>query len=76
MDRKADAMNDARAEETQRSIQRRMTAEERLRLACEMSDIAHDLCRARIRQQHPEWADTEVTREMVRAAFSPQPSPW
>jgi hypothetical protein len=69
-------MHDARADEIQRSIQRRMTGAERLRLACEMSDIAHDLCRARIRQQHPDWSDTEVTHEMVRAAFSPQPSPW
>jgi len=69
-------MHDAQADEIQRSILRRMTGEERLRLACEMSDLARDLCRARIRQQHPDWTDTEVTRELVRAAFSPQTSPW
>ena len=69
-------MPDTRADEIQRSIQRRMTGEERLRLACEMSDLARDLCRTRIRQQHPDWTDAEVTRELVRAAFSPRPSPW
>jgi hypothetical protein len=53
-----------------------MSSDQRFRLACEMSDMAHGLCRARIQQQHPDWTDTEVTREMVRAAFIPQPSPW
>jgi hypothetical protein len=68
-------MNDTKALEIQRSILRRVSSEERLRLACDMSDLAHDLCRARICQQHPDWTDAEVVQEMVRAAFSPQPSP-
>jgi hypothetical protein len=69
-------VGDDRAARIQRSILRRMTGEDRLRLAFEMSDIAHDLCRARIRQQHPDWTDEQVTREMARSAFSPRPSPW
>jgi hypothetical protein len=69
-------MQHTQADETQRSILRRMTSGQRLRLACEMSDLAHDLCRARLRHQHPDWTETEIIREMVRAAFSPQPSPW
>lgn len=69
-------MNHTQADEIQHSILRRMTSDERLKLACEMSDIAHGLCRARIHQQHPDWTDAEVIQEMVRAAFSPQPSPW
>jgi hypothetical protein len=68
-------MNDTQALEIQRSILRRMSSDERLRLACDMSDLAHDLCRAHIRQQHPDWTDAEVIQEMVRAAFSPRPSP-
>jgi hypothetical protein len=69
-------MHDDQASRIQRDILRRMTPAERLRLACEMSDLARDLCRARIRQQHPDWTDEQVVREMVRSAFSPQPSPW
>ncbi|MFH2053278.1 MAG: hypothetical protein ABIK96_12485 [bacterium] len=69
-------MQHTKADETQRSILRCMTSGQRFRLACEMSDLAHDLCRARIRHQHPDWTEAEIIREMVRAAFSPQTSPW
>ena len=69
-------MNDNRANEIQLSILRKMSSAQRLRIACEMSDMARGLCRARIQQQHPDWTEAEVTREMVRAAFLPQPSPW
>lgn len=68
-------MNDTRALEIQRSILRRMSSQELLGLACDMSDLAHDLCRARIRQQNPDWTDAEVVQEMVRAAILPQPGP-
>jgi hypothetical protein len=64
------------ADRLQLDIQRRMSPEQRLRLAFEMSDLARELSRARIRQQHPDWNDEQVTRELVRAAFSPHPSPW
>ncbi len=64
------------ADQLQLEIQRRMTGAERLHLAFEMSDLARGLCRARIRQQHPEWSEEQVTRELVRSAFSPHPSPW
>jgi hypothetical protein len=69
-------MHDDPASQIQQDILRRMPPAERLRLACEMSDLARDLCRARIRQDHPEWTEEQVVRELVRAAFSPQPSPW
>ena len=63
-------MYENQATEVQRAILRSMKISDRLRLACEMSDLAHDLCRARIRQQHPDWSEAEVTREMVRAALA------
>ncbi|MBE0565008.1 MAG: hypothetical protein IH621_03560 [Krumholzibacteria bacterium] len=69
-------MHDTVADEIQRSVLNRMTCGQRLGLACEMSDLARDLCRARIRQQHPDWTDAEIIREMVRGAFSPQPCTW
>lgn len=68
-------MNDNWANEIQLSILRKMSNAQRLRLACEMSDLAHGLCRARIQQEHPDWTEAQVTREMVRSAFIPQPSP-
>lgn len=69
-------MPDDHADQLQLDIQRRMTGAQRLRLAFEMSDLARGLCRARIEQEHPEWSDEQVIRELVRSAFSPQPSPW
>ena len=69
-------MPDDHPHQLQREIQRRMTPEQRLQTAFEMSDLARGLCRARIRQQHSEWSDEQVTRELVRSAFAPQPSPW
>lgn len=69
-------MPDTHADRLQRDIRRRMSGAERLHLACEMSDLARDLCRARIRQQHPDWTREQVTRELVRSAFDPLPSPW
>lgn len=64
------------ADHLQLDIRRRMSAEQRLRLAFEMSDLALDLCRVRISRQHPDWSAEQVTRELVRSAFSPQPCPW
>jgi len=53
-----------------------LTGEQRLRTALEMSDLAKDLCRARLRLQHPDWTEEQITRELVRYAFAPAPSPW
>ncbi|MDD5719348.1 MAG: hypothetical protein PHQ53_06635 [Candidatus Krumholzibacteria bacterium] len=36
------------------------------RLAFELSDLAPNLCRVRIRTQHPDWSAEQVTREFVR----------
>jgi hypothetical protein len=69
-------MREDDADRLQLDIQRRLTGAERLRLAFEMSDLARELCRARLRQQHPDWTDEQVTREIVRSSFSPAPSPW
>jgi GMP synthase-like glutamine amidotransferase len=68
-------MREEQADQIQQDILRRMAPAERLRLACEMSDLARELCRARICQEHPEWTAEQVMRELVRSAFSPHPSP-
>jgi hypothetical protein len=52
-----------------------MTEGQRLLLALDMSLFARALARARIRQEHPEWTEGEVARELLRLAFFPQPLP-
>ncbi len=50
-------------------IQRRLTGADRLRIALDLSQIARDLSTARLRQQHPDWSDADLKRELVRYAF-------
>ena len=52
-----------------------MTGEQRLLLALEMSLFARELAKERIRQEHPEWRDKQVARELLRLAFLPAPLP-
>lgn len=63
------------AAEIQASIHRRMTGEQRLRLAVEMSVAARELTLARLRAQHPDWSDRELKRELLRYAFGSAPLP-
>ena len=52
-----------------------MSGEQRLLLALEMSLFARELSKTRIRQENPDWSETQVTRELVRLAFLPDPMP-
>jgi len=61
----------ALAQAVQLRIQRAMSGEQRLLIAFEMSQFARDLAKARIRQEHPEWQEPQVTREIVRLALLP-----
>ncbi|HEU4452332.1 MAG TPA: hypothetical protein VFR81_04700 [Longimicrobium sp.] len=63
------------AEQVQLEIFRKMTGEQRLKLALEMSDFARELSLSRIRAEHPEWSDWEVKRELLRLDFLPDPLP-
>lgn len=56
-------------------IQRSMTGEQRLILALEMSLFARGLARERIREDHPEWSEKQVERELLRLAFLPAEPP-
>ena len=62
------AVSDAtkQALELQTSILRRRTGEQRLADAMEMSDLTRDLCLARLRGQHPDWSQDDLTRELMR----------
>jgi hypothetical protein len=52
-----------------------MSGEQRLLLAFEMSLFARDLARERIRCEHDDWSEGDVTREILRLAFLPHPLP-
>jgi hypothetical protein len=52
-----------------------MSGEQRLLLAFEMSLFARELGRERIRQEHPDWPDARIARELLRLAFLPAPLP-
>ena len=63
------------AQSLQQQIQRAMTGEQRVLLAWEMSLFVRQLQAARVRQEHPQWSDAEVGRELLRLAFLPAPLP-
>ena len=52
-----------------------MTGEQRLQLAFEMSDFARELSAQRIREEHPDWPPSLITRELIRIALTPAPLP-
>jgi Rv0078B-related antitoxin len=69
----SDTTPEARA--IQEQILRNMTGEQRLLLAWDMSMFARELARAGIRNDHPDWTEGQVTRELLRLAFLPDPLP-
>lgn len=62
-------------EALQIKIIRSMTVEQRLLLALDMSLVVREFMKAGIRDQHPEWSEKEVMREVHRRAFEPDPLP-
>jgi hypothetical protein len=63
------------AETVQLRILSAMPGEQRLLLALEMSLFAREIAKARIGQEHPEWKEARVARELLRLAFLPEPLP-
>ena len=55
--------------------QRQLGGPGRLRLALEMSDVARELALARLRQEHPDWSPSQLSRELLRLSFLPEPLP-
>ena len=51
------------------AVQRRLSGEERLALAIDMSDMARELALAGIRQLHPDWSEERVRTEYLRRLF-------
>ena len=59
----------------QLQVQRTMSGEQRLLIALEMSLFRRELAKQGIREEHPDWPDTEVARELIRRAFAPGQMP-
>ena len=59
----------------QLKVLRAMSGEQRMLIACEMSMFSRELATARLRGEHPEWSDAEISRELLRLAFLPKPLP-
>jgi hypothetical protein len=56
-------------------VLREFSGERRIDMAFEMSVLTRELAAVRIRQDHPEWSETEVSRELLRLTFLPEPLP-
>ena len=48
------------------AIYRRMTGQQRLQIAFELSALSRELVRSGVRNQHPAWTDEQVEGEVVR----------
>ena len=59
----------------QTKIYQKLTGEQRLTLAWDMSLAARELCLTRLRQQHPDWQEVDFKRELLRYALLPAPLP-
>jgi len=68
-----DTSPEARAEQLR--VQQSLSGEQRLLLAFEMSALARQLNRERIRREHPAWSEEQILHELLRLAFFPEPLP-
>lgn len=62
-------------EAMQSLIHERMTGEQRLLMALEMSYFAHELARQGLRDTHPDWPEERVRREFLRSLCPPGTAP-
>lgn len=53
----------------QLSILRGLSGEQRLMTAIEMSDLTRELCRSRLREQHPDWSEAELRRKFLFCVY-------
>ena len=63
------------AEAVQLRVLKSLSDEQRFLIAWNMSMFARELTKAGIREQHPDWSERQVIREVLRRAFFPKPLP-
>lgn len=59
----------------QLKVHKAMSGEQLLLLAFRMSEFARELAKQGIRNEHPDWPEKRVLREIVRLALLPAPLP-
>lgn len=59
----------------QTAIHRKLSGEQRLTIAVEMSEMMRELSATRLRREHPEWSEPDIKRELLRYAFGQQELP-
>jgi hypothetical protein len=52
--------------QTQIDVYRRMTGQQRLQIAFDLSQLSRELVRSNVRNHHPDWTDEQVEQEVVR----------
>ena len=63
------------AEAVQLRVLRSLSDERRLIMALDLSEFLRAMAKARIRQEHPDWTERQVIREIFVLAFFPEPLP-
>jgi len=63
------------AEAVQLRVLKSLSDEQRFLIAWNMSMFARELTKAGIWEQHPDWSERQVIREVLRRAFFPKPLP-
>jgi Rv0078B-related antitoxin len=59
----------------QARIHEKMTGEQRLLMALEMSYLAHELAKQGLHDAHPDWTEERVQREFLLSLFPPGEAP-
>jgi hypothetical protein len=73
MDHTAMHLTDDTADRLQLEYYRRLTGEQRLLLAYELSMTVRAFAAARLRGEHPDWTERDILRELIRIACLPEP---
>ena len=47
-------------------LYRLMTGEQRSQIGFELYELAHEMVRCAVRQQHPDWSEAQMTQEVIR----------
>jgi len=54
---------------------RKMTDEQRSKIAFDLTNFMRRAAASRIRSEHPDWTDRQIKRELLRIALLPDPLP-
>ena len=73
MIRRSDTTPEAAAIQSQ--VIERLTVAQRLELTFEMSALARARARPRLREEHADWGENELDRELLRLVFLPDDLP-